>query len=60
MLISCILRSSIARGSEPLSGVAEAGDGVIVDHPDGLHERVADGRPDEPEALPLELLAEGA
>jgi hypothetical protein len=38
----------------------EAIDGVIVDHADRLHERVADSRPDEPESPGSEVLAERA
>ena len=30
--------------------------GVVVDHADGLHERVDPGRPDEAEAAPLQIL----
>src|SRR5262245_46319534 len=36
---------------------AEARDDVVVDDPRRLHERVADGRPDEAEAAALQLLA---
>jgi hypothetical protein len=34
--------------------VAEATDQVIVHQPRGLHQRVADGRPDEPETEMLQ------
>ena len=37
--------------------VAEAADRVVVHEPGRLHEGVADGRPDEAEAAPLQLLA---
>src|SRR5262249_18560344 len=47
-----------ARLSErALRRVAEAVDRVVVDEPDGLHERVADGRPDEAKAALLQVLA---
>ena len=39
-------------------GVAEAVDGVVVHHAHRLHERVHGGGSDEPEASPLEVLAE--
>src|SRR5919197_320301 len=39
--------------------MTEAARHVVVDHADGLHERVADGRTDEPEAARLEVLAHG-
>ena len=38
-------------------GVPEAPDQVVVDEPRGLHQRVADRRPDEPEAAPAEVRA---
>src|SRR5438105_2227742 len=49
------------RGSRQASHlvVPEAVGGVVVDHADGLHERVADRRSDEPEAAPLEVAAHG-
>ena len=39
--------------------VAEAGGGVVVDHADGLHERVADGGADEAEAAFFQVFAYG-
>src|ERR1700680_5009520 len=39
--------------------VAEAGGGVVVDHADGLHERVADGGADEAEATFFHVFAYG-
>ena len=39
--------------------VPKAIDGVIVDHPDGLHEGVADGRAGEAEASAFEVFAHG-
>src|SRR5262245_15508570 len=38
---------------------AEAIDEVIVDHPDGLHERIADGRPHEYKAAIAQCLGHG-
>ena len=40
-------------------GMPEARCRVVVDHADGLHERVADRRADEAEAAPPERLAHG-
>src|SRR4029079_13185838 len=40
-------------------GVAEAVDGVVVDHAHRLHQRVHRGRAHEPEAPSLEVLAQG-
>src|SRR5438445_13738913 len=40
-------------------GAPEAADQVIVDHPDGLHERIADGGSHELEAAAQKLLAHG-
>src|SRR5947209_18477111 len=39
--------------------VAEAIDGMVVDHPDGLHESVADGGTGELEAPALQVAAQG-
>ena len=49
--------SAISTGSGELA-VAKAGRDVVVDHADRLHERVADRRPDEAEAAPLQVLAQ--
>jgi hypothetical protein len=46
----------LLHGANPTRG-PEAVDGVVVDEPGGLHQRVADGRADEAEAAPLQLLA---
>src|SRR5882762_6921439 len=44
-------RSAMGSGTEVLHlTVTEAGDEVVVHHAHGLHERIADGRPDEAEA----------
>lgn len=40
-------------------GIPEAGDGVIVDHADGLHEGVTDGGADEAEAAFFQVFAHG-
>ena len=37
--------------------LVEAGHEVIVHHPDGLHERITDGWPDEAESMLFEGLA---
>src|SRR5207245_2077931 len=43
-------RGGTVLGSAAELGVPETGHEVVVHHPDRLHERVTDGRPDEPEA----------
>ena len=50
-------RSAARRRPHALPAVAEAARDMIVDEPGRLHERVADGRPDEAEPAPLEVLA---
>src|ERR1700693_6117141 len=39
--------------------VAEAGNGVVVDHANGLHERVTDGGTHEAEAAFFQVFADG-
>src|SRR5260370_42448686 len=39
--------------------MSKAVDDVVVDHPDGLHVRIDDGRADEGEATALQILAHG-
>jgi hypothetical protein len=41
------------------TSVSEAIDGVIIDHAHGLHEGLADGRPDEFEASAQQISAQG-
>ncbi len=56
---------SIVRASDPAEGllqrpVAEAADQMVIDHPHRLHERIADGRPDELEAALQEVACSSA
>src|SRR2546425_12087616 len=51
-LPSCVVRSASTVGGEATHlGVPEARHEMVVDHPHGLHERVADRGPDEPETV---------
>ncbi len=51
-----VTRRTAARRRWPDPAVAEAVDGVVVDEPGRLHQRVEHRRPDEAEAAPLQLL----
>src|SRR6185312_14906671 len=44
----------------PVVGMAKAGHGVIVDHADGLHERIDDRRSDKLETALLQIFRQGA
>src|SRR5688500_12761546 len=56
------LRRRRARTPAPAAAsddrVPETIDRVVVDHPDGLHERITDGRPDEFETAPRKIAAQ--
>src|SRR5262245_42436440 len=53
------IRGSLPRPRQPLDlTTTKAAHQVVVHHPGGLHERVADRRPDEGEAARLQLAAE--
>src|SRR6185295_10114031 len=47
-----------SRGTSAQLTITEAVDRVVVDHPDGLHERIANRRSDEAEAARQEILAQ--
>jgi hypothetical protein len=51
---------TVSRSAAPALAEPEAGDDVVVHEPRGLHERVADRRPDEAEAAPVQVAAHGA
>src|SRR5688572_13409684 len=53
-------RAIVARasGGRPSGRPFEAIGGMVIDHPDRLHEGIADGRPDELESAPAQIAAE--
>ena len=62
----CAEAGSTDNGSVPMKNsleppsllVSETGDEVVIHHADRLHVRIHDGRTDEAESAPLEILAE--
>src|SRR5262252_5048903 len=54
----CRLSRLVASSVRALTNfpISKAGNRMIVDHPNSLHEGIANGRPDKPKAAPFQIL----